>query len=176
MKKFISVILSVIIAASVCSVAIIPAMAKTYASPGDVTKPIKIVVEVNGSVSSDVVYEIDKDDPSVITFTYIGDGTIIGWEFPGMELGVDYEVVSEDEDHKSITIQLIEDSEGDYVYDGDVTASAIVKGAQKTTKADADDKDKNPTSPKTGAVSAAGIAVAGAGVAILAALKKKDEE
>lgn len=176
MKKLISVIMSVIMAASVCSVAVIPAMAaKSVASPGKTTQTVEVNVEVNGSTTNDVIYDKDNDDPSVITFTYTGDGDITGWEFPGMELGVDYNIISESDDHKTITIQLIKDEDGNYVYDGVVTAKAIVDDTTAPTKQNTN-KDKDSTSPKTGAVSAAGIAIAGAGVAILTALKKKKDE
>ncbi|MGN0531774.1 MAG: hypothetical protein ACI4IN_03150 [Eubacterium sp.] len=173
MKKFISIIMSMIIAASVCSMAVLPVMAKTVASPSDIEQEITIKVQVNNSDTKEVVYDRDSDQ---ITFTYTGDGNITGWEFPGMVLGVDYEIVAESDDHKSITIELLKDEEGNYIYDGVVTARALVEDEASTepSKPSTDNKDKDSTSPKTGAVSAAGIAVAGAGVAILAALKKRD--
>lgn len=174
MKKFISVIMSMIIAASVCSMAVLPVMAKTVASPSDIEQEITIKVQVNNSSTTEVVYDRDGDQ---ITFNYTGDGNITGWEFPGMVLGVDYEIVAESDDHKSVTIELLKDEEGNYIYDGVVTARALVEEEAATTKPSKPstaNTDKDSTSPKTGAVSAAGIAVAGAGVAILAALKKRD--
>ena len=90
-----------------------------------------------------------------------------------MKEGKDYVVTSEE--GNSITIELING------YDGKVVANALVDNGSETTKGNkgtTKKTDKKSTSPKTGAVSAAGIAVAGAGVAMLAALKKKssDEE
>ncbi|MGN0528704.1 MAG: hypothetical protein ACI4IE_06180 [Eubacterium sp.] len=166
MKKLISVVLSLIMAMSVCAACVIPAMAAdTVLSPSDTTKRTTINVEVNGSTSDDVSYEKDPENDSEITFTYDGDGKLIGWEFPGLEEGVDYEIVSQE--GNSITIRLLDDIEN-------VTANAIVE-YKGTTKATTKKSDKSK-SPATGAVTGSGLAVAGAGVAILAALKKKSDD
>lgn len=168
MKKLISVVLSLIMAMSVCAACVIPVMAAdTVLSPSDTTKRTTINVEVNGSTSNDVSYEKDPENDSEITFTYDGDGELIGWEFPGLEEGVDYEIISQD--GNSITIRLLDDELSD------VTANAIVKYDGKTTKATTKKSDKSK-SPATGAVTGSGLAVAGAGVAILAALKKKSDD
>ncbi len=164
MKKIISVVLSILMLISVAS-----ASSVVFAAGGNVqsiestTKANKINVEVNGNETNDVIYEKDPTDPTKITFTYTGDGELQGWEFPGMTEGVDYKIISED--GNSITIQLLNG------YDGPVTANAIVK--ETTTKKKKDNEKKK--SPKTGAVSASAVAVAGAGVAILAAMKKRED-
>lgn len=173
MKKIISLVLSLVMAISVGAMATIPAMAKDVVSPHSTTKAVDISTKVNGSTSKDITYNRDKDDENVITFTYNGNGNLTGWEFPGMKEGKDYVVTSEE--GNSITIELING------YDGKVVANALVDNGSETTKGNKETTkktDKKSTSPKTGAVSAAGIAVAGAGVAMLAALKKKssDEE
>lgn len=173
MKKIISLVLSLVMAISVGAMATIPAMAKEVVSPHSTTKAIDISTKVNGSTSKDITFNRDKNDENVITFTYNGSGNLTGWEFPGMKEGKDYVVTSEE--GNSITIELING------YDGKVVANALVDNGSETTKGNkgtTKKTDKKPTSPKTGAVSAAGIAVAGAGVAMLAALKKKssDEE
>lgn len=173
MKKIISLVLSLVMAISVGAMATIPAMAKDVVSPHSTTKAVDISTKVNGSTSKDITYNRDKNDENVITFTYNGKGNLTGWEFPGMKEGKDYVVTSEE--GNSITIELING------YDGKVVANALVDNGSETTKGNKETTkktDKKSTSPKTGAVSAAGIAVAGAGVAMLAALKKKssDEE
>lgn len=173
MKKIISLVLSLVMAISVGAMATIPAMAKDVVSPHSTTKAVDISTKVNGSTSKDITFNRDKDDENVITFTYNGKGNLTGWEFPGMKEGKDYVVTSEE--GNSITIELING------YDGKVVANALVDNGSETTKGNKETTkktDKKSTSPKTGAVSAAGIAVAGAGVAMLAALKKKssDEE
>lgn len=173
MKKIISLVLSLVMAISVGAMATIPAMAKDVVSPHSTTKAVDISTKVNGSTSKDITYNRDKDDENVITFTYNGKGNLTGWEFPGMKEGKDYVVTSEE--GNSITIELING------YGGKVVANALVDNGSETTKGNkgtTKKTDKKSTSPKTGAVSAAGIAVAGAGVAMLAALKKKsiDEE
>lgn len=170
MKKFISVVLSMIMAVSVMAMATIPAMAAV--SPQSTTHARVIGGSVNGSTSNDITYIADANDPNKITFTYNGDGNLTGWEFPGLELGVDYEIISED--GNTITILLLDK-------EIDVVANAIVDFGEGDTTKPAEDTtkpakpDKGETSPNTGAMTATGIAVAGAGIAILAALKKNED-
>lgn len=165
MKKLISVVLSVIMAVSFMAVASIPAMAAQ--SPQSTTHARVIGGSVNGSSSNDITYIVDANDPNQITFTYNGKNQVSSWDFPGLELGVDYEIVSQD--GNTITIRLLND-------EIDVVANATVdfEGEEDTTKKPGKTDDGN-TSPNTGAMTAAGIAVAGAGVAILAALKKDED-
>lgn len=172
MKKILSIVLSVVMAASVCTMAVIPAMAKIVASPESTTKATSISVSVNGGASTDVTYRIDSTDPSIITFTYDGDGNLIGWEFKGLVEGVDYVII--DEDATSITIKLLNT-------DADVIANAIVEEKndeptkeQTTETTTVKDKDNGNTSPATG-VAMSGVLVAGAGVAMLTVLKRKNK-
>lgn len=165
MKKVLSVILSVMMVFSVFAVSATTVMA-AVGSIESTTKQNTVIVQVNGQTTTDIVYEKDPADPNKITFTYTGDGELIGWEFNITE-GQEYRVVSEDGD--SITIEIING------YDGEVIANAIVKfddgeTTKKPVKTNGGDK-----SPKTGVAAASGLAVAGAGAAILAALKKKND-
>lgn len=164
MKKLLSIVLSLVMLLSVSVATVNVFAAGSVGSIESTTKQNKIVLEVNGKTTTDVSYERDPDDPKKITFTYDGDGELIGWEFPGMTEGVDYEIIKEKGD--SITILVSAE------YDGEVIANAIVKEAttKETTK-----KNKKEKSPKTGAASLAGIAAMGAGAAILTALKKKED-
>lgn len=161
MKKFLSIVLSAIMAVSVMTIAAVPAMA--YNSPESTTHSRVVGGEVNGSSSTDVTYSPDSLNPNKITFTYTGSGDLTGWEFPGLQVGVDYDIISED--GNTITIVLHNDNI-------DVTANAIVDGEETTKKPNGDNGNK---SPNTGAMTAAGVAVAGAGIAILAALKKDED-
>ncbi len=167
MKKILSILLSVLMVASVLFVSVVPAMAKTYGSQISTTAARKITVLVNGKGTNDITYKVDDNDKNKITFTYNGDGDLEGWNFGGLVEGVDYTVLSEE--GNSITIQLDASV-------GDVTASASVdEGDEATKPGDTTAKpDNGGTSPATGA-SLAGVAVAGAGVAMLLGLKKKND-
>ena len=84
-----------------------------------------------------------------------------------MTEGKDYKVISVD--GNTITIQLING------YEGDVIGNAIVNFQGETTTKRAPRKDNKSNSPKTGATMATGLALAGAGAAVLAAMKKKQD-
>ncbi|MBE6742138.1 MAG: hypothetical protein E7570_07530 [Ruminococcaceae bacterium] len=154
MKKILSVLLSIVMLASVSAVAV-NAFAVVESQQTTKTSS-KITVEVNGSTTKDVTYT-ENPEKNEITFTYNGSGTLEGWEFDGMIEGEDYEIISED--GNSITIRLLNG------YDGDIDANAVVKDKGKGGK----------KSPKTGAATATGLAAAGAGAAILLALRKKED-
>ena len=169
MKKIISVVLSIVLLVSV-GMATIPAFA-IVGSQESVTTPThnKIIPQVNGKDDNDVTWEWISDNPKTIKFTYNGDGTLQDWDFGDLEEGVDYRIV--EKDGNSITIELLND------YDGEIVANAIVKeeGESTTSAKTTTSANKSSTSPKTGAAAAAGIAAMGAGVAILTALKKKED-
>lgn len=163
MKKFISIILSVMMVLSLGAISVMPVMAATVSSEEPVN-PGVVTGQVNGQNSNDVSFVVSPANPMEFTFTYGGNYEFLGWEFNGLETG-DYTVVSEN--GKTITIQL--------------TASGATKNFVANAKVNAPaptptptpDKDDTSKSPSTG-VAMGGIAVAGAGVAMLAALKKKD--
>jgi len=158
MKKFLSVILALVMAIAV-SAASMAVFAEDVVSPTKKPEPT-VVTQVNGKPSKAVTYTKDSDDPYVYTFTYTGTGKLIGWEFPGMTEGKDYKITKRD--GNSITIELL------HYPDGDVIANAIV---EEGTAAPSSDKK----SPKTGAV-LAGVAAMGAGAAILALSKKRKND
>ena len=175
MKKLLAIILSIVMVTAVGMLSV-----PVYAAVGSIetTEPItknKIIPQVNGEDSGDVNYEWISENPKQIKFTYDGDGTLEDWDFGDLEEGVDFKIIAADDN--SITIELLDAS-----YNGDIIANAIVDEEEEesttetTTQADTTTKqDNNPTSPKTGAAAAAGIAAMGAGVAILTALKKKED-
>lgn len=174
MKKVISIVLSLVMLLSV-GMATINAFAVTVGSYESTTKPFdnKIITRVNGKDSNDIDYEKD-DDKREITFTYTGDGKVVDWEFPGMTEGVDYEII--DRGDNWIKIRVMED------YDGDIIANAILEEPAsetttlpESTTAETTKKNEDQKSPATGASVAAGVAAMGAGAAILAALKRKND-
>ena len=158
MKKLVSILLSVMMVIAVCAMSVSAFALEPVVSPSQ--KEITIITEVNGKPSKDVTAEQDKDNPRVYTFTYTGTGNFKRWEFPGSEEGKHYRVISKD--GKSIKIEILD---GWY---GDFTVNAIVEGAPA--------KDDSKKSPKTGAVAALGVAAMGAGAAIIAAVKRREND
>lgn len=167
MKKLLSIVLAIMMIFAV-SASATAAMAATVNSIESTSKASSTIGKVNGQVSNDVIYERDPENPNIITFTYIGSGEITGWEFPGMVEGVDYSIVSED--GNTITIELLNGYNGDII--GDAQVDFEEEGESTTKKA----STGKSTSPDTGAVAATGLAAAGIGAAILAAVKKNDAE
>ncbi len=163
MKKVISIVLSLVMLIAVNSVAMSAFAAGTVVSPGHIDK---ITGKVNGEESDDItIYQ--KPGTREFTFTYTGDGTVIGWEFENMVEGRDYEILSETDN--SITIRVFD------TYSGNVVANAIVEYDEEEEDEEVvTKKNKSKSSPKTGAA-AAGVAAMGAGIAILGALKKKED-
>lgn len=134
--------------------------------------------QVNGKENLEDIDKTTNSKNNTIKFVYTGKGEVTDWEFPGLIEGVDYEVINQSEDNKTITIKLLGNTRAD-----DVTANAIVEKADTTdkkddgednSKSDSAKKDNSGTSPATG-VAMAGIAMAGAGVAMLAISKKKKD-
>lgn len=175
MKKLLSVLLAVMMAFAAVSVTTVSALAAdtTVASPEVTTVTIEKIGYVNGVASRLVSYYAAESDPTRITFTYTGSGKLLGWEFPELTENQEYEVVTEE--GNSITVQLING------YNGRVIANAIVEengttGTAEVTEATTAKKSESSESPATGSAAAAGIALAGAGAAVLFALRKKDAE
>ena len=167
MKKLISVILSVMMVLSLGALSVMPVMAATVSSEEPVN-PGVVSGQVNGQNSNDVTFVISPANPMEYTFTYGGNYEFLGWEFNGLETG-DYTVVSEN--GKTITIQLTASGANkDFVANAKVNAPTT---PTNPTTPSTGDKDTSGKSPSTG-VAIGGIAVAGAGVAMLAALKKRD--
>lgn len=167
MKKLISVILSVMMVLSLGALSVMPVMAATVSSEEPVN-PGVVSGQVNGQNSNDVTFVISPANPMEYTFTYGGNYEFLGWEFNGLETG-DYNVVSEN--GKTITIQLTA-SGANKSFVANAKVNAPTTSTTPTTPSTGD-KDTSGKSPSTG-VAIGGIAVAGAGVAMLAALKKRD--
>lgn len=165
MKKIITILLSIAMLFSV-GMGTTVAMAKDpIISPETTAKTIIIKVTLNGETSHNTSYDRDKNNPNIITFTYTGSGQLVGWDFPDGEEGVDFEIISQE--GNSITIKVLPNYKGERIW-----ANAIDEFSEDETKQSTTVKKDNGTkSPKTGAT--AGIGLAGAGLAILLATKKR---
>lgn len=193
MKKLISVIAAVVMAVSMCAAS----MSVAYAAPSPQTVPTTKAVHtnftVNGVVSVEIKYTEGSTNVNQVTFTYTGSGKLIGWTTNlsalGFVEGTDYTITYGEDG--SMTIAFLSTGAVDAWNNNRVNVNANV--AEQTTDAEepteeeiGDEEDVKETSknessksPNTGAPSAlaaGSIAVLGAGVAVLAATKKKDAE
>ncbi|MGN1202505.1 MAG: hypothetical protein ACI4RF_04365 [Eubacterium sp.] len=183
MKKLLSVVLAAVMTVSVFAFSVVPAMAETVKSPTASTATRKEpTLQVNGvPTTTDIVYSPDKENMSSVTFTYVGEGTLIGWEENlndlGLAEGTDY-TLSFNEDG-SLTITFIGDKSNDAWDNGEVIVNALVdfgEGETTAVTAKTDDSSKAPATGMSASVVAGSVAVACAGIAVLAATKKKDAE
>ncbi|MCM1114946.1 MAG: hypothetical protein NC397_05565 [Clostridium sp.] len=185
MKKMLSVLLAAIMTVSVCAVSVIPAMAAPSPTATTATNK-RPSLEVNGVANNkDISYTPDKDDASSITFTYDGEGTITGWENNlddlGYVEGTDY-IATENEDGTYV-IDFLNTEALEAFENGDVIVNALVDfdetDAEPTKKNETTKKNDSSKAPATGiatSVIAGSVAVAGAGIAVLSATKKRDAE
>lgn len=181
MKKILSVLLAAIMAVSVFAVSVIPAVAapSPTASTAIDSRP---QLQVNGKLTkTDITYAVSEGENGAIaaTFRYVGEGTLKSWEHNlavlGFEEGEDYTAVQNKDG--SFTITFIS-AEAKAAFGKDsVIVNAIVDIK--------DNNGKNTTSngssksPETGIAAAAiagSVALAGAGIAVLSAVRKKDAE
>lgn len=180
MKKFISVLLSAIMAACVMTVSVAPAMAApTFNSPTGKVEFSPILL-INGSSNyTGISFFQSESDPYTYTFVYNGEGTLTGWEYNLQELGfvsgTDY-VATENEDG-SLTITFVSDTAKAAIKGDDVVVNAIVdlKDTGKDTGKDKNDSKKAPATGIATSAVAGTAALAMAGLAVLSA-KKKDAE
>lgn len=173
MKKILTILLALAMVFSV-GMSTTTAMAKDpIISPETTVKNIVIKVTLNGETSNHTSFKPDPNNPNIITFTYTGDGILVGWEYIDGVEGVDYIILSQDEN--SITIQILPAYKGETIwmnaideYPDESTTKDDKKPTDKSTTVKKDDSTK---SPNTGA--ATGLGIAGAGLAILIATRKK---
>ena len=168
----------------------VPAMAENVSSPAAVTiADGKVKTTVNGKERQGVTYKINASKPNEVTFTYNGKGTLKSWSDNlsslGLVEGTDYTItVNKD---GSETISFISRKAVTAWNNGSVVVNAVVDFDEATTKASKESKEKttkakkntSSKSPATGASSAVlagGVAAAGAGIAVLAAMKKKEND
>lgn len=190
MKKLLSIIISAVMAISMCSIAVMPAFAaEAVKSPTAATlQDGKVTPTVNGENIQGVTYGPSTTNPNEITFKYNGDGTLTGWEENLKELGLvsgtDY--TRTDNADGTMTLTFISQKAIAKWNEGSVKVNALVDfGEEDTTEEEEEEteettkKNASSKSPKTGAsmtALAGSIAVAGAGLAVLAATKKRDAE
>lgn len=158
MKKILSIILSALMAFSACTVTALSASAAVV-SPGGETTVVEVATTVNGVASTDVTFSKNPENPYEITFTYTGDGVLEGWSF----IPKDVKIVSEKDNSITILVEPTVEK---------VIANAIVSGATPETTVPSENET---TSPSTGAVALSGLAITGAGIAVLSVLKKKND-
>lgn len=191
MKKLLSIILSAIMAVSMCTAFALPVLAADVKSPTAVTlQTDKVTVTVNGENKQGVVYSPSSTNQNEITFKYNGEGALTGWENNfaalGLVAGTDYTLVQNADG--SVTITFISQNAITQWNAGKVSVNALVDFPEETTEEELIEeeeeeettkKNASSKSPSTGAstaVLACSIAVAGAGIAVLAASKKRDAE
>lgn len=173
MKKLISVLLSIMMIVAVGAVSVVPAMAANSSNitVGSGDQTFTASGAVNGQpTTSDVTIKVSDSDSYEVRFDYVGKDEFLRWEIVGLEEG-EYTIVK-----KEGTTLIIKVNPSVAESKREFTANAITKksaNSGSTTKPSTGNTDKSGTSPSTGA-SVAGVAVAGAGVALLTALKKKD--
>lgn len=173
MKKLISVLLSIMMIVAVGAMSVVPAMAANSSNitVGSGDQAFTASGAVNGQLTtSDVTIKVSDSDSYEVRFDYVGKEEFLRWEIIGLEEG-EYTIVK-----KEGTTLIIKVNPSVAEAKREFTANAITKksaNSGSTTKPSTGNTDKSGTSPSTGA-SVAGVAVAGAGVALLTALKKKD--
>ena len=186
MKKIVSIIIATMMAISMFAVSV-PAMAENVSSPAAVTiADGKVKTTVNGEERQGVTYKINASKPNEVTFTYNGKGTLKSWSDNlsslGLVEGTDYTItVNKD---GSETISFISQkawNNGSVVVNAvvdfdEATTKASKESKEKTTKAKKNTSSKSPATGASSAVLAGGVAAAGAGIAVLAAMKKKEND
>lgn len=192
MKKIISLVIAAMMAVSMFAVTV-PAMAANVSSPTAATlQEGKAQTTVNGETRQGVTYSVNAQTKKSVTFTYNGEGTFKSWtdnlSALGLAEGTDYTKVLNADGSQTITFisqkAITSWNNGSVVVNAvvefaDDTTQATEKDTTKATKATEPKKNSSSKSPATGAssaVMAGAIAVAGAGIAVLAATKKKEND
>lgn len=192
MKKIISLVIAAMMAVSMFAVTV-PAMAANVSSPTAATlQEGKAQTTVNGETRQGVTYSVNAQTKKSVTFTYNGEGTFKSWtdnlSALGLAEGADYTKVLNSDGSQTIT--FISQKAITSWNNGSVVVNAVVefaddatqateKNTTKATKATEPKKNSSSKSPATGAssaVMAGAIAAAGAGIAVLAATKKKEND
>lgn len=193
MKKLLSFVMAAIMTVSVFALSVVPAMAAdTVKSPtGTTVVNSGAVLMVNGVVSNNSFSfsTAEKDGALVVTYSYTDKGTLTGWETNltnavgsvdglGLVAGVDYTITNNADG--SLTIAYISDAAKAAYDNGEVVVNALVDFGNGVTAATPatkpNDSSKAPATGMSASVVAGSVAVACAGIAVLAATKKRDAE
>ena len=205
MKKLSSILLAVAVAITMFAMGSLYAFADSVNSPTastaatttPTTKPTTTEhktgggpkTTVNGADSDDIIIDDSTIDDGYVTIEYDGDGAVIRWESNFDELGLvegeDYTLVFNDDG--TVTVNFLSDEAYDAWYSGNMQVNAVVEAEEEggeeeeeeeETKASTTKKNKESKSPATGAdfaVVSGGIALACAGLAVVAAKKKNND-
>lgn len=183
MKKIISVVIATIMAVSVFAMTAVSAFAAPVNSPtASTATDRKPTLQVNGTpTTTDITYTPDKENSTTIHFVYTGDGKLVGWEDNlkdlGLVEGVDFTATTNSDG--SLTIKFITNDAVSHWKNGDVLVNAVVdfgNGQTGTTAVKPNTSNKSPSTGVSTSVIAGSVALAGAGIAVLSAAKKKDAE
>lgn len=191
MKKFISLVLSVLMIFTVIGATAVPCFAISYNSIHSADKEIKIDITVDGQDSIHGEYNhVNKDDSNgnhfpVIDFVYNGDKDILHWEVIDLEEGKDYIIVKQED--KLLQLEIINPTITDILVNV-ITRDEKYPGGEEVTQIKGDvvdvttteptttvkKPDKSLKSPNTGAgMLGASVAATGVGVALLGVARKR---
>lgn len=195
MKKIIAIIVSAVMAFSAVAATSVTAMAANVSSPAAKTlQNDKVTITVNGENRQGGTYKVGTTDTKEVTFSYNGEGTLTGWkdnlESLGLVAGTDFTRTNNADG--TYTIKFITDKAIDIWNSGTVIVDAVVDFGDETTTTEVPDSEENDEtttskakkntsskSPSTGvstSLVAGTVAAAGAGFAVLAAMKKKEDK
>lgn len=149
MKKVIALVLSVLMLASIATLAF-SVFAEDVSSKEE--PEVTFVIKVNGEKDTKDDVVVTKNDDGSYTITYKGKDNFTKWEIDGAT------IINGSETSKTITVKI-----NDGVKEVGVNA---------VTTAAPSGKDGGKTSPKTGAVIAAGVVVMCAGFGAVVTSKK----
>lgn len=169
MKRITGFGVAVIMIISICFASAIPTFAADYVGSIETTrKPIIIEVTVNNKESIHGTYET-VDNPIytvVVDFSYTGEDPLKYWEVPDLTEGVDYVII--DEEGTNIKIGII-NPDVEIIW-----ANAVTGNVSTTKKPNTVEKDENRKSPNTGVGFTSAFVIAGAGILVACARKKKN--
>ncbi len=187
MKKFLSVLISVIAAVSVCAAFAVPASAaiNVYSPQGVALMHSANDPLLNGKATTQVKGAQVSAGSNQLVFTYSGTAKLSGWNLidkNGNAIALSdasavCSVVSQE--GNTLVIEILDWDAFEYPDGYTVNALAETEGTTGATSGETTtvNKDDSATSPDTGvSVAAAAVCAAGAGAAILALSKKKDAE
>lgn len=112
MKKIVSILIAFAVILSAILVSTITSFAQEWEDRRNIQDSAGYV---NGTVGGNISTEYDSATEG-LKITYVGEGTLTGWEFPLLVEGQDYDVLSEDIDNNVIIIKLLDGGRGEIPY------------------------------------------------------------
>lgn len=129
MKRIISVLTVFVIVFVTANTFMLTAFAQEWE---DIRNVQDISPYVNGKAGGEFYTEYDNSTQG-LTITYGGEGVLTDWEFPLLEEGQDYEILSKDVKNYKITIRLLEGGRGEIPY---INALVVNNNTNNVTEAD----------------------------------------